>query len=97
MTGVERLLQLPHAAAMSVGGMQAYLDDMGRMRAILDTTPAPFSWWTAVLLLLSVVAWLTMLTAGWIYLNRRLRRPSASSSRSRTPADWPNRVGAAPL
>lgn len=77
--------QLPQAMLRAdTGGVQAYTEDLERMRAILSATPPQFSWWTAVLLLLIVATWFAALTAGWIYLSRRLRR--ARDSRTFLPA-----------
>lgn len=75
------LLQLPPATLRAdSGGVQAYLDDLERMRTVLSAAPQDFSWWTIVLLLLIVMVWIAALTAGWIYLNRRLLRSRDSGA-----------------
>ncbi len=71
----QALLQLPQTALrVDSGGVQAYLSDLERMRTVLSASPQDFSWWTIALLLLIVAVWIAALTAGWIYLNRRLQR-----------------------
>ncbi len=77
----QALLQLPQTTLRAdTGGVQAYLDDLERMRTVLSTPPQDFSWWTIVLLLLIVAIWIAALTAGWIYLNRRLHRSRDSGT-----------------
>jgi len=74
-----QLLQLPHLALRaSAAGVQTYMDDMDRMRTVLSAAPQAVSWWTFALLALIVLSWFAALTAGWIYLNRRVRRPAAA-------------------
>ena len=86
----QALIQLPQAALRAdSGGVQAYLDDLERMRAVLRASPQDFSWWTIVLLLLIVAIWLAALTAGWIYLNRRLHRPRDSGASLPVPEQAP--------
>ena len=79
MIGSATLLQFPQAALRaSAAGVQTYMDDMDRMRTVLSTAPQAPSWWIFALLALIVLFWFAALTAGWIYLNRRVRRPAAA-------------------
>ena len=64
------------AALSSTGSAQQYAHDMDRMRSVLNTAPQHFPWSTALLLVLIVAVWFGMLTAVWVYLNRRRRRSS---------------------
>lgn len=81
----QTFLQFPQAMLRAdSGGVQAYTEDLERMRAILSAAPPQFSWWTAVLLLLIVAVWFAALAAGWIYLSRRLSR--MRNSRTLLPA-----------
>ena len=80
------LLQFPQAALRaSAAGVQTYMDDMDRMRTVLSSAPQTTSWWTMALLALIVLSWFAALTAGWIYLNRRVRR-SATAPQTETEA-----------
>ncbi len=84
----QTLLQLPHAALRAdSSGVQAYLSDLEQMRGVLRASPQDFSWWTIVLLLLIVVTWIAGLTAGWIYLNRRLHRSRDSGASVPVPVE----------
>ncbi len=77
----QALLQLPQTTLRAdSGGVQAYLDDLDRMRTVLSAPQQDSSGWTILLLLLIVVTWFAVLTAGWIYLNRRLRRSRDSGA-----------------
>jgi hypothetical protein len=75
-------------AALQVGaeGATAYVDDLNRMRAVLDVAPQGFPWWTAALSGVLLLFWFAGLAAGWIYLNRRARRPPASASAATAPS-----------
>jgi hypothetical protein len=64
--------------------VQTYMDDMDRIRAVLSAAPQTISWWTMPLLALIVLSWFAALAAGWIYLNRRVRR-SATAPQTEAP------------
>lgn len=86
----QTFLQLPQAMLRAdSGAVQAYTEDLVQMRAILNSTPPQFSWWTAVLLLLIVATWFAALAAGWIYLSRRLRRARDSRTFQSAPQQTP--------
>jgi len=69
-------LQLAHAATITGnGGVQTYMEDMDRINTVLSSAPQSFSWWTAVLLVLILLAWCAALTVAWIYLIRRVGKP----------------------
>ncbi len=79
------LLQASWAALQaSAEGVAAYADDLHRMRAVLGVAPQGFPWGTAAVAGVLLLFWFAGLAAGWIYLNRRARRPQAS-----TPAAMP--------
>jgi len=66
------------AALSSTGSAQQYAHDMDRMRSVLSAAPQQFPWGTASLLVLALLAWLAVLSLGWMYLNRRMRRPQTN-------------------
>ena len=69
-------LLLARAAAITGdGGVKTYIDDMNLIGTVLHSSPQSFSWWTAVLLVLILLAWCATLTVAWIYLMRRTSRP----------------------
>ena len=78
-------LQFAHAAASTgSGGVKTYIDDMNQISSVLHSSPQSFSWWTAVLLVLILLAWCATLTVAWIYLMRRTSRPPNPNGESIT-------------
>ena len=73
------MLLVPAAAVAGADGLQGYVEDMDRMRAVLSSSPPPFPWETVVLLTLVALAWFAALAAG-IYWHRRALRLRASAS-----------------
>ena len=88
--------QLAYVTALTgSGGVKTYVEDMNRISAVLQTAPPAFSWWTAVLLVLILLAWCAALTTAWMYLNRRIGKASDPGSGESVTAH--GRYAAAPL
>jgi|SRR5581483_2320452 len=63
------------AAALQANaqGVAAYVDDLGRMRAVLGVAPQGFPWWTVSFLAVLLLLWCAGLAAAWRYLSRRAK------------------------